>query len=94
MLGLMKMFTNNYATLLPLENSKNLNIKESVFKNCEYYAHILLRMYETFPYLTQSLATLCHQEMGIFDVPNDCQPYLSSENDRILEKYCALSDLC
>ena len=59
--------TNNYVTLLPLENGTNLNTKGWICKNCKYFVYILMRMRETSSYLKLSLATLCHQEIGSFD---------------------------
>ena len=91
---LIKKSTNNYVTLLPLENGINLNTKGSICKNCKCYVHILMRMRETSSYLKLSLATLCHQEIGSFDASNEGQFYLLSQNDRTLKKYFSLSDLC
>ena len=73
---------NDYVTLLLPKNGAKLNTKGRICKNCKYYVHILMRMCETFSYLKLSLATLCHQEIGSFDESNECQCYLSSQNNR------------
>ena len=51
-------------------------------------------MCDTSSYLKLSLATLCHQEIGNFDASNECQFYLSTQNNQTMKIYCTLSDLC
>ena len=68
--------TNNYVTLLPLENGTGLDFKGEIFRNCKYCVHILMRMREPSPYLKLSLATLCHKGIGSFHASNEWQFYL------------------
>ena len=42
--------TNNYVTLLPLENGTNLNTKGWICKNGKYYVHVLMRISKTSSY--------------------------------------------
>ena len=91
---LIKKSTNNYVTLLPLENGINLKTKGRILKNCKCYVHILMRMHETSSYLKLSLAILCHQEIGSFNASNEDQLYILSQNNWTLKKYFSLSDLC
>ena len=75
---LINISTNNYVTLLPLQNGIQI-----IFENCKYDVLILMRMRETSSYLKLSLATLSIIKLAVL--------YLLSQDSRTFNK---MSHLC
>ena len=70
---LIKKSTNDYVTLLLLENDINLNTKGWIFQKLQILCpYSNARMGKSSSYLKLSLATLCNQEIGNFDASNEC----------------------